>query len=591
MMDLVENHDQPHSQPAAPREQGSAQDPHADQTNDSPGVRDYGSSGEPPSSPRDGEQFSLEATSVVGPADIGLSDDQIGRLDAYRYLAVPDRTLYLSIMRQFTSVLLAEWSAQDVTERLAHDGIRVESETVEAKLRQLATWGNLLPSPREVRVTSIAEYHRQAARYQVSKLGTAIQRDVDAILAAAEGAREVSRELLNLIARGIDELASLLAYGAKNVQGVEVAEKVSTLFLQFGDFAASINDFYAYVFSVVSRFDLNDDEFNGFKGLLLDYLETVVGEVTLYTPAIEEALKRLWPNVDSLLGVLDEHSADFRALENAKQGGVGKARGRSKGDWEELRAWFSEGGSASGAYQLRSAANRALSALLVNLKRINATTSSAASHRRDLLKLASWFRDSTTAEAHILYNAAFAIYGARHLGIPIGEDGSVDPDQVPATTSWWQAPRAPVPVSLRDRGDRTPRGRAAQPVIHRAQKQTLLADHVRSLRAREAACHELAAAATRLEDVCLSGDAMAVLVELFGSALATGDLKLDSEHPSFSYGKGTAADTGLELIVRPHINHRTTVHATTGSLTFIDLDLELTAIHGSSGPEQEVAHR
>ncbi|WP_298209040.1 DUF2397 family protein, partial [Ferrimicrobium sp.] len=126
--------------------------------------------------------------------------------------------------------------------------------------------------------------------------------------------------------------------------------------------------------------------------------------------------------------------------------------------------------------------------------------------------------------------------------------------------------------------------------IHRAQKQALLADHVRSLRAREAACHELAAAATRLEDVCLSGGAMAVLVELFGSALASGDLKLDSEHPSFSYGKSTAADTGLELIVRPQINHTTTVHATTGSLTFIDLDLELTAVQGPAAPEQEVSN-
>jgi hypothetical protein len=66
-------------------------------------------------------------------------------------------------MRLFTSVLLAEWSAQDIVERLASDGVEVETDVADAKLRQLAASGNLLPSPREVRVTSIAEHHRQAA--------------------------------------------------------------------------------------------------------------------------------------------------------------------------------------------------------------------------------------------------------------------------------------------------------------------------------------------------------------------------------------------------------------------------------------------
>lgn len=50
------------------------------------------------------------------------------------------------------------------------------------------------------------------------------------------------------------------------------------------------------------------------------------------------------------------------------------------------------------------------------------------------------------------------MHGARHLGVPLGEDGSVDPDLLPATTPWWKAPAAPVPVSLRDRGDRAAGG-------------------------------------------------------------------------------------------------------------------------------------
>ena len=35
-------------------------------------------------------------------------------------------------------------------------------------------------------------------------------------------------------------------------------------------------------------------------------------------------------------------------------------------------------------------------------------------------------------------------------------------EALPATTSWWRAPAAPVPVSIRERGDRNPRGRVVR---------------------------------------------------------------------------------------------------------------------------------
>lgn len=328
----------------------------------------------------------------------------------------------------------------------------------------------------------------------------------------------------------------------------------------------------------MSRFDLDSDEFNGFKSLLLDYLETVVDDVARYTPAVEQALGRLWPNLSTLLALLDEQSAKFRALQQAQPGRLGdRARGRNLRDWEELRAWFSEGGSSSGAYQLRAAANRALSALLANLKGINAVSSRATSQRRDLLKLARWFTEATSDEAHTLFNAAFGMHSARHLGIPLGEDGGVDPELVPATTSWWKAPTAPVPVSLRDRGDRAARGRSARPVDYEAEKQRLLQEHERAVRARRAACDELAATASRLGDVRLSAGAMGVLVELFASATAAGELERHGTRTGFRSGSSTVTDTGMVLTVRRDEGRSMTVRSAAGDLTFIDLAIELDA--------------
>jgi len=526
-----------------------------------------------------------------------ISDEEVHRLRAYRYLGRGDTPVYVAIMRLFSSVLLAEWSATEVVDGLSLTGIDLDVDTVELRLRRLAEWGNLLPSPREVRVTSIAEYQRQAARYQLSKIGGQIQRDVDTIMAASDGAREVSRELLALVSRGLSALSDSVEAGSDRIDPTAAAETVSNLFLQFGGFASSITDFYAYVGSVVSRFDLDREEFDGFKDLLLDYLDTVVAEVALYTPAIEAALDRLWPYLPALLDALDVYGADFRALAAAQAAASGqtnsagdRSRGRNRADWEEMRSWFSDGSSTSGSYQLRAAATRALRSLLANLKRINAASNRATSQRRDLLKLAGWFSAATAGEAHTLFNAVFSLHSARHIAIGLDDAGDDSAsERVPATTPWWKAPTAPVPVSLRDRGDRAARGRATKPSSYTAQKQRLLAEHQQAARARAAACDELAAAAERLDGIRLSGPAMAVLVELFASATAAARLDSGAGRPRFQAGESALADTGLTLTVIAETGHITCIRSATGEMHFHDLRLTLRTERAAAEERSEAA--
>ncbi|MEV4251825.1 DUF2397 family protein, partial [Spirillospora sp. NPDC049652] len=117
------------------------------------------------------------------------------RLIAYTYLTVPERETHLAIMRVFAATLLADLSAHDVAERL---DTGISADTVAVRLEQLADWGNLIHSSRPVRATSIREYQRVRSRYQISALGERVQRQADEILASADAAREVSRELLAL---------------------------------------------------------------------------------------------------------------------------------------------------------------------------------------------------------------------------------------------------------------------------------------------------------------------------------------------------------------------------------------------------------
>ncbi|MEV6695332.1 DUF2397 family protein [Micromonospora sp. NPDC051196] len=99
---------------------------------------------------------------------MGEPADDLGRLDAFTYLTVPERGVYLAIMRLFTASLMTDLSAQQVVEELAAHEIDISLDTAVSRLNQLVGWGNLLPSSHTVRVKSIEEYQRARSRYQLS---------------------------------------------------------------------------------------------------------------------------------------------------------------------------------------------------------------------------------------------------------------------------------------------------------------------------------------------------------------------------------------------------------------------------------------
>lgn len=184
------------------------------------------------------------------------------RLQLYAYLQPREHhRTYLAIMRLFTSTLLADLSAGEVSSALAaaeRDG-RIDIgeshvDVVIPRLRQLVEWGNLVHGRRETIAASIAEFQQGSMRYQVSKLAVRVQRDVDELLRVPEGAREVSRELLPAIERGLVQLGETLATASARTQldagslparraRELLAERVTTLFLQHAELAATVRDF------------------------------------------------------------------------------------------------------------------------------------------------------------------------------------------------------------------------------------------------------------------------------------------------------------------------------------------------------------
>jgi uncharacterized protein (TIGR02677 family) len=488
--------------------------------------------------------------------------DSLEKLNAYAYLTkTPERATYFAIMRVFCATLLADLSAHEVAERMSGD---LPVETVASRLERLRRDGNLITSSRPMRVASIREYQRARARYQLSPLGERVQRQAEEIIASADAAREVSRELLALVARGLAELAKLET-APGGVEPRDALERISTLFAQFGQFAESVRDFYAYLGQVIFRYDLDDVEFAGFKDLLLDYAETITEDVAFHAPQIEASLTELWPMLPGLLARIDMAEAGLSALRQADVV-VERSRGRDLGDWDGLRAWFlDESGAGSQVDQLRNATLRALQALLANAKRIIRSSTGELSRRRDLLRLAGWFDQSDEATAHDLFVAAFGLYGCRHLGIALPSD-----QDVPAVTSWRSAPRAPVPVALRDRGSRAPRGRTAPAEDYAEQRDRLLLAAAEEERRRRSAAAELRAAASGLARVRLSAAATRLLLDMVARALATAS-------PDFTAVVATDEDLDLAIKVLAMPGHETLIRGADGDLTLDGLTVTIRA--------------
>lgn len=513
------------------------------------------------------------------------TDEEVRRrLNAYTYLSAPERLEHVAIMRVFCGTLLADLVVPDIMAKLRQAGgsaAGLDADTLTVRLEQLVQWGNLLRSSHTVKASSISEYQRSRSRYQLSKLGERIQRDADGVLAEADAAREVSNELLALVERGLRELADLVT-APGGIEPQDGLERVSTLFVQFTEFADSIRDFYACLGQVLSRYDLDSAEYQGFKELLLDYVEAITEDVAFRAPRVSEALDTLWPHVPALLTRLDAHAQGLTRLspqgESRMEIRVQRSRGRELADWEGLRGWFSDtDGQGSQVDQLRDATLRALQSLLANAKRMLRSATGEMSRRKDLLRLARWFDEAAPQDAHDIAVAAFGLYSARHLGIPPATD-----EVVPAYTSWWTGPVVKVPVALRERGSRAQRGRTSSVEDHSAQKQRLREAARRRAAARAAAADELRSASGRFTEVRLTSAALGLLLELLATALGNAQLSrrvgTDGERTTeFDLDSASSEDAELRirLTVRRTTGTRTVLYSADGDLLLDDLELDI----------------
>jgi uncharacterized protein (TIGR02677 family) len=490
------------------------------------------------------------------------------RRDLFRYLTAEESADYLAIMDMFSATLLTDLSAGEVAGQLAERGVNLSRDTAETRCRQLADWGNLVPSIRDARVATVAEYIRSRSRYQVSKLGGRVHRQAVEILHASDGAREVARELLGQIVQSLDRILAMLGHtGGDALDAEALAGEVTTVFSNQRLFTDSVRDFYAYLAGILSRYDLAGEEYAQFKELLLVYIDLITADVNRHAPAVAHRADMVLAQADRVLQAL----TTLPGLTSPDGTQVERAQGRTRTDWEELAAWYDASHGASGPEQLRGAAGQALGQLITNAKRLLDSSGTGFSRRADFLRLTRWFAAADDEQAHRLYDATFGAYPARHLLF-----GPDEPDpRVGPTTSWWHAEPVPIPVSLRERGDRTMRGRTSRVPDPTADRLRLTAEAEREAEQRQAAAAELALAGA-LHGATISPAARDLLLDLVGALLAQQGEQV------------TDHDAGLRLRAVPGPD--TVVSSPDGTTTFARLSLTVSAADAAADenwPEPE----
>lgn len=502
-------------------------------------------------------------------SDAPVTHDDRLKLAALRYAVNEEASCYIAIMRLFTagiSGFLSDLSAAEVAERLAEQGVDLDVDTVDARLSYLVEHGNLARSPRETEARSVREYLANRARYQLSQRGELVHRQVEELLGHVDSASEVSSEMLGGILAGLTRLDGLSESAIAGEDSEQLARDIATLFAQFGTLVESTRQFYAYLSQVLTRYDLDRDEFEAFKSALLDYLQRFVDEISRHMPQIAERLASVGPRVP----ILCERANAGQRLVGVDGSRARRSVGLAPEDWDSMQAWFvGSPGRAADADNVRGLATQAMRALLVNLRRIAGRSDREQSRYSDLLDLARWFDEATDDGAHALWAAAFGLYSARHLGFSADDDA----EPVPATKSWWHTPVAEVPVSLRKYGERRASGRTGAREDFSAAKSARLAERHRNEQRRAQALREIAQHRGELGELRLSEHARATLLDLYARALTGHGRPLRGEIATVS----ARTDDGQEITVgvRRTPGRGTVVISPQGRLTMRDVTLSV----------------
>lgn len=489
----------------------------------------------------------------------------------FRYLGGEEWREYRAILSVFTDTFFSEFSPEEVRVALQSQDIDIDESVIPDRLERLRGWGNLSVSTSVGNPSSLNDYYKRRHRYLITRAGQEVYDVVEGILHRIDQVGDVQAGRLRDIQRALQHLISLCERGLDTLPAEQLVDAVRAVFDPHESFSTEITQFFASINQWQSRFDLDDHEITFFAEVLVGYVSEQLVEIERMARPIASHLRQLTPYLDTV--VAHARTGLAARVDDAGLSATVTVRhtaGSKRDDWNHLMRWF--GAGIDGQSRLDALTRQALAAvrtLTGNLTRLSRVGAGVASRRHDLVKLSRFIHAAEHQdEVQLLMAAAFGLSPSRHLGM-LADDAD---DPVATTTPWTAAPCAVVPVSLRERGERTQRG-AVTPVRNRAQERERLRH--RRLREREA---EIKTARELLASVDQHGR----ITEVTVSTLALRRMRLLLGASSARREPGgtqrSASDRELQCTVKRVQGERVVIHCPEGSLTLDEVQVYLQSV-------------
>ena len=447
--------------------------------------------------------------------------------DLFRHSTAEKAALYRAIMEVFAAAK-RQYRLQlrpDEVLSEANWGHRTPPahEEIAAALAQLAAWGNLESQPDMTRVSTLNDYYRARFLYRLSRGGEAVEAGLIAFAQSLRHRAELQTVALEDIDSRLRALQRLIAE-AQSLNDLDTAkahEILRDLVRVFEGLTENAQTFMAGVARSLELQQADATTLVAYKRRLIDYLERFMGDLIRRSDAIARTLHELSASIDYVL-----RQVAIREARDAAPDGTGEqteeARRRQdiwRERWKGLCGWFlATGNEPPQAELLRARARSAIPQLLSAIAAINERRSGRSDRSADFRILAQWFAAcDSDDDAHRLAHAAFSLQPARHFSLEVA-----DAEDVPASTSWLDAPPLIINPRLREYGEAAPRGALAK-VRDRSRDRALMAQQLaQESRQVEAARRRLATGRMmRLSELGeLDVHAFGLFLGLLGEALA-----------------------------------------------------------------------
>jgi uncharacterized protein (TIGR02677 family) len=503
--------------------------------------------------------------------------------DLFRFTTTDLQDLHLAVMTAFeqAAVLAPSLGLDQIRSALRRVGWDdpISDEVLQRALASLAGWQLLeVTQDHAARYATPEEFERKNLQWSLTERGEAA---VSGVLRAVDALRHavgLQAAVLDAVGDSLSDLADLMGHPTSPDSNARIHIVLAQVEAHLAALVTSVRQFNGHLQRLLREDGTDDALFSDVKRRTVAYLED-------YVSGVDRPQRRLVSGIErvesfGLATVFDRAlaGANLAPVAGADPGPAWLAeRGRR---WDALRAWFSpESADTPLINGLLDVARTAIIELLRVLDRRWDSRRRSASIANDFRALAGWFAEAAGDEdAHLLFQAAFGLWPARHAHIPAPDDEASRPG-----ATWCATAAAEVAPALRTTGTLAHKGRASRvgdPTMLRAARQRAQAQALADHEALRASLSTGGGAARLSSFGRLPADAFAELLSLLAAGLE-GPLGADGCRRALS------SDGRVEVILRDAGDGRTAVLATeAGELTGLDLFVTIAVAEVDSDQEE-----